>query len=302
MYDVLLGFNYATVRGMEETKKNEGAAMAYALYYMVNPNCRFEYMVKSQAWINSMSMYMMAFVLYNEKMIKHTTFPQEVLANYLQEHKRNPNTVLHRFFQKLVLVRDMKLPFAAPVSVDAQNMELTKRDLVTRTVLQRRQQQDPAADPNADSPEVANSATLIPYYSFNIFNAPLLLGMRASTFVMGRTSLANNPNVCIFNLEFQKGDATGDNSPHTASVFAIEGPVMYGVSEAKPLRQLPFMNTLPRLTNAYVVSLAATTNMEPQEDRIFAAKTAKYRKYTVEAAATPNKFRLTEITDAGRTL
>lgn len=313
MYDVLLGFNYATVRGLQETKRNEGAAMAYALYYMINSSCRFDWMIKSQSWIDSMTTYLMACVLYNDKLVKQGLIPPEMLANYIADHQR-PNTVLHRFFQKNVLIRTINLPYQAPDSIEAMNMVLSKRELVTRTVLQRRdaqQNESPSepmevgegsnngtADSGPNAQAQAERAKLLPYYNFNIFNAPILLGMRASTFVMGRGVLANNPNVSIFNIRFKNVN----NVAHTARVFAMEGPIMYGVSETKPTRQLPYMNIMPRLTNSYVATLAGNTNIEPQEDRIFAGQTAKYVKYEVQTVNTANKFRLTEITDAGRYL
>lgn len=315
MYDVLLGFNYATVRGLEETKKNEGAAMAYALYYMINSSCRFDWMIKSQHWIDSMTTYLMSCVLYNDKLVKQGLIPQEMLVNYMTNDKHRTNTILHRFFHKNVLIRNIKLPYQAPDSIEAIGMVLSKRDLVTRTSLQRTdQQQQPgsvtqqmdvdrpsgSSSSSAPAPQTRSEteASLMPYYLFNIFNAPILLGMRASTFVMGRGVLANNPNVSIFNIEFQNAN----NQTHTTRVFAMEGPIMYGVAESKPTRQLPYMNSLPRLTNSYVATLAANTNMEPQEDRIFAGQTAKYVKYEVETVNTTNQFRLTDITDAGRYL
>lgn len=330
MYDVLLGFNYATVRGLEETKKNEGAAMAYALYYMVNSGCRFDWMVKAQHWIDSMSMYLMACVLYNDKLTNQRLIPNELLASYLTNNRQRPNSVLHRFFQKNVLVRNIELPYQAPESVESIDRVLTKRDVVSRTFLKRNdaataagggsnscgENSRPAADPpaggggggvggggpsTADGCQRETAATFVPYYNFNIFNAPLLLALRASTFVMGRAVLATNPNVSVFNINFQNND--GAEGRRTARVFAIEGPVMYGVSENRSSRQLPYMNLLPRLTNSYVASLAATTNIEPQEDRIFAAQTAKYHKYEVNTLNTKmNKFRLTNITDAGQYL
>lgn len=312
MYDVLLGFNYATVRGLQETKKNEGAAMAYALYYMINSSCRFDWMVKSQAWIDSMTTYLMACVLYNDKLVKQGLIPPEMLVNYIAEQQR-PNTILHRFFQKNVLIRSVNLPYQAPDSIEAMNLVMSKRDLVTRTALQRKDKPQTNTVPetmeieggNTDSTNGApnqqiqeEQAKLIPYYNFNIFNAPIILGMRSSTFVMGRGVLANNPNVSIFNIHFKNVD----NAIHTARVFAMEGPIMYGVSEYKPTRQLPYMNLMPRLTNSYVATLAGNTNIEPQEDRIFAGQAAKYVKYEVQTVNTANKFRLTDITDAGRYL
>lgn len=316
MYDVLLGFNYATVRGLQETKKNEGAAMAYALYYMINCSCRFDWMLKSQSWIDSMTTYLMACVLYNDKLVKQGLIPPEMLVNYVAQHQRT-NTVLHRFFQKNILIRTVKLPYQAPDSVEAMNMVLSKRDLVTRTILQRRHEgsgevndddrtgegdHEMTDDGSGGSGDQAKTeqAKLIPYLNFNIFNAPIILGMRASTFVMGRGVLANNPNVSLFNIEFKSGENA--NEIHTARVFAMEGPIMYGVSESRPSRQLPYMNLMPRLTNSYVATLAGNTNMEPQEDRIFAGQTAKYLKYEVQTVNTNNKFRLTEITDSGRYL
>jgi hypothetical protein len=309
MYDVLLGFNYATVRGLQETKKNEGAAMAYALYYMINSSCRFDWMIKSQSWIDSMTTYLMACVLYNDKLVKEGLIPPEMLVNYIAEHQR-PNTILHRFFQKNILLRTVNLPYNAPDSVEAMNLVLSKRDLVTRTALQRNDQpKAPEAMETENASDAATAAAqvdrqtqeqakLVPYYRFNIFNAPIILGMRSSTFVMGRGVLANNPNVSIFNINFRNKD----NTTHTARVFAMEGPIMYGVSESRPTRQLPYMNLMPRLTNSYVATLAGNTNIEPQEDRIFAGQTAKYVKYEVQTVNTANKFRLTDITDAGRYL
>lgn len=320
MYDVLLGFNYATVRGLQETKKNEGAAMAYALYYMINSSCRFDWMIKSQSWIDSMTTYLMACVLYNDKLVKQGLIPPEMLVNYIAEHQRKP-TVLNRFFQKNILIRSIQLPYQAPDSVEAMNMVLSKRDLVSRTTLQRADINSGRSEPMETQTEGQDGssgsggggggddggaggsrngpqAKLVPYFNFNIFNSPILLGMRASTFVMGRGVLANNPNVGIYNIQFQNKD----NTTHTSRVFAMEGPIMYGVSENKSTRQLPYMNLMPRLTNSYVATIAGTTNMEPQEDRIFASQTAKYLKYEVRTVNTANKFRLTDITDAGRYL
>src|SRR5436190_4823348 len=321
MYDVILGFKYATERGLEETKKNEGTAMAYALYYMINSSCRFDWMLRSQHWIDSMTTYLMSCLLYNDKLIKQGLIPPEMLVNYIATNQQKPNSVLHRFFHKTMLVRSITLPYQAPESIEALGMVLSKRDLMSRTALQRNDQQPPPTmdvDTNEGTTNTNNScgttdnahpsakpapqyqsetgATLIPYYLFNIFNAPIILGMRASSFAMGRSAFAFNPNVCIFKINFQNTN----NTSHTARVFAMEGPIMYGVSETRSTRQLPYMNKLPRLTNSCIALLAASTNMECQEDRIFAAQTAKYHKYEVQTVNTANKFRLTEITDAGR--
>lgn len=302
MYDVLLGFNYATVRGLEETKKNEGAAMAYALYYMINSACRFDWMVKAQHWIDSMSMYLMAFVLYNDKLTSQGLIASELLATHWTDKQKKLNSVLCRFFQKNVLVRAIELPYAAPESVESLDSLLSKRDLVASTFLQRAGGGERCTNASPDDStecQRETAARFVPYYDFNIFNAPLLLGLRASTFVMGRAVLAVNPNLSIFDISFRNNG----NDTRTAKVFAIEGPIMYGVSETKSSRQLPYMSMLPRLTNSYVATLAATTNIEPQEDRIFAGQTAKYHKYEVNTLnTTGNKFRLAEITDAGHYL
>jgi len=324
MYDVLLGFKYATERGLEETKKNEGTAMAYALYYMINSSCRFDWMLRSQHWIDSMTTYLMSCLLYNDKLIKQGLIPPAMMVNYITSNQQKQNSVLHRFFHKTMIIRSISLPYHAPESIEATGMVLSKRDLMSRTPLQRGDNVQPMdvggtatcannanasstndetrKDPPTQTPpsgsqyQAEQGATLMPYYLFNIFNAPILLGMRASSFAMGRCAFAMNPNVCIFKINFQNAN----NDAQSARVFAMEGPIMYGVSETRSSRQLPYMNKLPRLTNSCVALLAASTNMECQEDRIFAAQTAKYHKYEVQTVNTTNKFRLTEITDAGR--
>lgn len=288
MYDLLFGFSYATEYGLQHTKKNEGAAMAYALYYMVNPHCRNKWSCVSSHWAEAMTSQLMAFLAYNDVLFKSGYITPN--AQTVRRLANGAESILRPFYTKNVVIRNMDLPYGPPENTVAagtlNRSQLGRFDAIRPSGEGAR---TPAREADGDAGEMKS------YHSMSIFMAPLIMGLRPSTFALDRTYMATNPNISVFRLKFQ--------NDQRVKVFAIEGPVMYGVTDSPSARVLPFHGKLPRVSMAYVASLAAVTNLEPHADRIFASETAKNVTYTVDSTAGARHFRMVDVgADAGVTL
>lgn len=270
MWDLMFGFTYATNRGLLTTKVNEGAAMAYALYYMMDNHCYVEFLARSTYWVQNMTEYLMAFVFYNDELQKDM-----YASRFPVEQNTDTTTVLKNLFTKNVYVQDMIFDVARPSIQIPDGVQLTERDS------QMVRNMPPMSTDNTDTLETVTTARANhrskPYKKFHIFVAPLILSLRPSSYVTDLFLYGAPPVVGVFNIRFNDTTAGGGHS-----VFAIQGPIQYGVSMSRGQRSLPFTNNnMPVCTQAYVATLGAVSNIDVTEDRIFASELASYADFTI---------------------
>lgn len=278
VFDLIFGFMYATTKGLETTKKNEGVAMAYTLYYMINSNCRYDWLMRSAYWIDSMTTYLMSSIVYNEKLIRsglvHNSINDMEMSRpeFIDKGNIYPS-VLQRFFVKDIASKKININTNKPImnKLDGKTINTNRLASVTPPL----QSDSMDIDAPIESSQINNSIDeweYIPYYKMSIFVAPIILSLRPSTYIFDNGEYASPPLISLFDMTFK------DNK--NVRAFAIQGPVLYGVSDIKTNRGLPFTNNLPICTQTYVATLASSSNIEPQEDRIFASSTAKQVKLT----------------------
>lgn len=291
LWDLMFGFTYATNRGLLTTKINEGAAMAYALYYMMDHHCYVEFLARSTYWIQNMTEYLMAYVFYNDELLKDvyaSRFPAEPDAtNDPNNASSQMRSVLKEVFTKNVYVQDVAFDVDYPQIQLPAGMETMLNEKDARLVrnLPPMSSGVEATAPTAD-PEIVsggrNAHRSVKYKQFHIFVAPVVLSLRPSTYVNDMFLYAAPPVVGVFNIRFRNSasvSARDDYAGH--SVFAIQGPIQYGVALSRGTRNLPFASDLPVCTQAYVATLGSVSNMDVNEDRIFGSELARFADFTI---------------------
>lgn len=290
VYDLLFGFMYATTRGLETTKKNEGVAMAYTLYYMINSNCRFEWQLRSAYWIDSMTNYLMSAVAYNDKLLR-SGLVHDVSSGArptFVEKNISYESVLKRFFSKEIVIRNLTVPYEKPLAPKMDG-RVVRSDQLSSITPPMQNAGDPTRSNTRDENDVASNSARPdqqqrqqeqdsewysePYYKMSIFVAPLIMSLRSSTYIMDTAEYAAPPVISLVNLKFI------DSSP--IKVFTLQGPILYGVSDVTNNRGLPFSTDMIKCTQLYVATLGSATNVEPQEDRIFGGMTSNQVRFTV---------------------
>src|SRR5436190_4731407 len=285
MFDLMFGFSYATNRGLMTTRINEGAAMAYALYYMLDNHCYVEFLARSTYWIQNMTEYLMAFPFYNDEMAK------EVFASRLpveQNGVGEPRSVLKSIFTKNIYIQDLQF------NVDRPKIELPPGIVETLSQKDTRLVRDMPPLSGSGNQDASSAADVLPaaprvhrsmsYKKFHIFTAPLVLSLRPSSYVTDIFVYGAPPVVGVFNISF-KDTREQDGSEHSSaghSVFAIQGPIQYGVAMSRGSRNLPFCNDMPVCTQAYVATLGSVSNVDVNEDRIFAGELARFADFTIK--------------------
>lgn len=278
MWDLMFGFTYATNRGLAVTKLNEGAAMAYALYYMMDNHCYVEFLARSTYWVQNMTEYLMAFVFYNDELLKDvyaSRFPVE------QDATNTMRTVLKNMFTKNVYVQDLTFNVDRPkIHLPAGMADgLSEKD--SRIVRNLPPLSNDGVTSNADTVETSSPRTdhrSISYKHFHIFVAPLILSLRSSSYVSDIFTYAAPPVIGAFNIRFK------DSSPELKnghSVFAIQGPIQYGTAVTRGDRRLPFTSDMPVCTQAYVATLGGVSNIDVNEDRIFGSELARFADFSI---------------------
>ncbi|KAG8270306.1 hypothetical protein J6590_097970 [Homalodisca vitripennis] len=272
IWDLMFGFTYATNRGLLTTKINEGAAMAYALFYMMDNRCYVEFLARSTYWVQNMTEYLMAFVFYNDELSKDvyaSRFP-DVTCDANNVHAQS---VLKNIFTKNVYTQDLSF------DIDIPKIELpTGMDLLHEKDAHLVSNMPPLSNGAAGlqtAPAVLSKHDSVDYKTFHIFTAPLILSLRPSSYVNDMFLYAAPPVVGVFNMKFRGSPQPGH------SVFAIQGPVQYGVTLARGNRNLPFAADMPVCTQAYVATLGSSSNVDVNEDRIFAAELARFADFTI---------------------
>lgn len=278
VFDLIFGFMYATTKGLETTKKNEGVAMAYTLYYMINSNCRYDWLMRSAYWIDSMTTYLMSSIVYNEKLIRsglvHNNINDLEMSRpeFIDKGNVYPS-VLQRFFVKDIAIKKININTNKPIMNNLDGKTINTNRLAS--VAPPLQSDSMDTDAPIESSQINNYIDeweYLQYYKMSIFVAPIILSLRPSTYIFDNGEYASPPLISLFDMTFK------DNK--NVRAFAIQGPILYGVSDIKTNRGLPFTNNLPICTQSYVATLASSSNIEPQEDRIFASSTAKQVKLT----------------------
>lgn len=277
VFDLIFGFMYATTRGLETTKKNEGVAMAYTLYYMINSNCRYDWLMRSAYWIDSMTTYLMSSIVYNEKLIRsglvHNNINDLEMARPQFTDKGNTYTsVLQRFFVKDIAIKKLKINTNKPIMNNLDGRTINSNRLASLASPLQNDDMDIDVPIESQTENNVDEWEYLQYYKMSIFVAPIILSLRPSTFIFDNGEYASPPLISIFDMTFR--------DDKNVKAFAMQGPILYGVSDIKTNRGLPFTNNLPVCTQSYVATLASSSNIEPQEDRIFASSTAKQVKLT----------------------
>lgn len=298
LWDLMFGFTYATNRGLLTTKINEGAAMAYALYYMMDHSCSVEFLARSTYWIQNMTEYLMAYVFYNDELLKDvyaSRFPihRDAATTDADVGLATPQTRSHLkdVFTKNVYVQDVTFDIDFPVIQLPAGMESSLNEKDAHLVRNLPPMSNAGggatetAAPTADADIVSggrNAHRSVKYKDFHIFVAPLVLSLRPSSYVNDMFLYAAPPVVGVFNVRFKNSPATTNRGGYSGhSVFAIQGPVQYGVALARGNRNLPFSAEMPVCTQAYVATLGGVSNMDVNEDRIFGSELARYHDFTI---------------------
>jgi len=276
MFDLMFGFSYATNRGLLTTKINEGSAMAYALYYMLDNHCYVEFLARSTFWIQNMTEYLMAFVFYNDEMAKDV-----YASRFPQEPETDKTSVLKNYFTKYIHVKDVTFPVDQPkIQLPAGLVEtLSEKDAKLVRDL-------PPLTNNGGNETSATEIQTIhsskAYKQFHIFTAPLILSLRPSSCTSNLFVYAAPPVVGVFNIRFKDSPQNDQRRMFAGhSVFAIQGPIQYGVAMSRGNRSLPFYNDMPVCTQAYVATLGSVSNVDVSEDRIFASELARFAEFTI---------------------
>lgn len=295
VYDLVFGFMFASNRGLEKTKRNEGIAMAYSLYYMINTNCRYDWLLRSAYWADSMTNHLMATIVYNEKILRTGVAPLQ--QSYFYDNGIQYASKLPKYFNKSLVVRKIRVDkdMSKPPVMSGQIIDSTR--LATTLPPLRTVDRDGVADgggaSTVDPDSSRGNATVystIPYYKLSVFNAPYVMSLRASTVVTEKSQYAGPPAIGMVELQFNDGKV---------KCFAVQGPIMYGVSNVRNSRNLPFTGDMLVCTQASVATLAATSNVEAQEDRIFTHSVAQQTQFLVHDET--RKVRLpVNVADAAR--
>lgn len=288
LWDLMFGFTYATNRGLLTTKINEGAAMAYALYYMMDHHCYVQFLARSTYWIQNMTEYLMAYVFYNDELLKDvyaSRFPADrdipVDANNASQQMRS---VLKEVYTKNVYVQDVTFDVDFPQIQLPAGMETTlnERDsLLVRNLPPMANAAETASAENEIVSGGRNAHRSVKFKDFHVFVAPMILSLRPSTYVNDMFLYAAPPVVGVFNIRFRNSPASDRDDYTGHSVFAIQGPIQYGVALSRGGRNLPFSSDLPVCTQAYVATLGSVSNMDVNEDRIFGSELARFADFSI---------------------
>lgn len=287
LWDLMFGFTYATNRGLLTTKINEGAAMAYALYYMMDHHCYVEFLARSTYWIQNMTEYLMAYIFYNDELLKDvyaSQFP-------VQRDADDPNGtqarsfVLKDIYTKNVYIQDVSFEIDFPKIQLPVGMEslLNEKDAhMVRNLPPLSNDSESTSDLQIVSGGRNNHRSM-KYKQFHIFVAPLILSLRSSSYVNDMFLYGAPPVIGVFNMRFKNSTMPNTNEQEYAghSVFAIQGPIQYGVAMSRGNRNLPFASEMPVCTQSYVATLGSVSNMDVNEDRIFASELARFADFTI---------------------
>lgn len=288
LWDLMFGFTYATNRGLLTTKINEGAAMAYALYYMMDHHCYVEFLARSTYWIQNMTEYLMAYVFYNDELLKDVYASQFPTDRDMSADLNNPSqsmrSVLKDVFTKNVYVQDVSFEVEFPRIQLPAGMETTLNEKDAHMVRNLPPMSSGTETASADMDIVSggrNAHRSMKYKEFHIFVAPLILSLRPSSYVSDTFLYAAPPVVGVFNIRFRNSSGSEREDYAGHSVFAIQGPIQYGVALSRGNRNLPFSSDMPVCTQSYVATLGSVSNMDVNEDRIFASELARFADFTI---------------------
>lgn len=276
MWDLMFGFTYATNRGLLTTKINEGAAMAYALYYMMDNHCYVEFLARSTYWVQNMTEYLMAYVFYNDELMKDVYGSRFPLDNDAVSPE-SVRSVLKNIFTKNVYVQTVTFDTDYPKILLPEGVKLNEKD--AKMVKNLPPLSSGPANNTASVRSLGDRVSHVSrsYKDFHIFVSPLILSLRPSTYVTDMFLYGAPPVVGVFNIKFK--DSQPNSTGH--SVFAMQGPIQYGVALSRGNRNLPFLAELPVCTQAYVATLGGVSNIDVNEDRIFGSELARFADFTI---------------------
>lgn len=295
VFDLLFGFTHANNIGKKKTGRHEGVAMAYALYYQINPSCDPKWTLISQQWIEAIGVYLMSFVLQNSEFIKKGLVSSEQLCqnNMISNGNVNLVSILKRFFSKTILVSSVSQPIERPTPAYMNSVCGTgaNRNVINSVKIGdyvRLVNSGTLPESSSNDVPIVNASRHEIYQDLNIFNAPIVMALRSSTHVLANGILAEPMNVMVFDVNFASEDG---RTPCT--VFGIVGPILYAIPKRlNSGKRLPYTNDLIHSSMVHVATLGGTSNADIASPRIFSTKLNFQKPVTIDVDNITKKFKI----------